>query len=229
MTSAGLTCPSIHAVAIELDAQTSSRLLERAHRSRSQGTLVFTQCEQPCEVTVEIESTDAQTMHLATQQKDAIVNMLPSTCLEVRFGLDGQEYFFASTAIECRDSQIVVGRPEQLHTWQRRRFLRASVAESAVVVLTEMGGSRHVRGEGAMLNVSQDGLACRLTREVADRVDINEMVGVKFELGPEHSLVECCGRIKSKTAAGSTNAIIVGIQLDRNPDTSNPLNQLLNA
>ncbi len=229
MTSAGVSCPKTHTVAIELDAQTSSRLIERAGRTHAPLTLTFSQCGADRVADLRIQSTDAQALCLEAD-KGAVDDVLPSTCLEVQFALDGQEYFFSSSTLEYTESRIAIGRPERLYVWQRRRFLRASVAESAVVVLADAKG--RVKGEGAMLNVSQDGLACRISRDTADRIEIDEIIGVKFELGQQRTYVECYGKLKSKIAAGSANAIIAGIHFEDCADSQDAkaqLNRLLNA
>ena len=231
MTVAGVKCFNAHTVAIELDAQTSSRLLERVQRCNAPMTLAFSQCGEERVIDVQIQNAGAQRLRLTAEIDERFDDILPSTCLEVQFTLDGQAYFFSSSTLAWVDTQLEIERPTRLHTWQRRRFMRASVAESAIVTLTEANTPGRIKGEGAMLNVSQDGLACRLNREVADRIDIDERIGVKFQLGQERSCIAFHGRVKSKTAGGSANSIIVGVcfgQDSKDQDARTKLTRLLN-
>ncbi|GJM24267.1 MAG: hypothetical protein DHS20C16_06820 [Phycisphaerae bacterium] len=230
MTSGGIKCFDAHTVAIELDHQASSRLLERVQRSNASLTLAFSQCGEERVCDVQIQKADAQSIWLESNSGDRLEDILPSTCLEVQFALDGQAYFFSSSTLTCDEAHVEIGRPARLHIWQRRRFMRASVSESATVILTDATATGCVKGKGAMLNVSQDGLACRLRREEADRINIDEKIGVKFELGQERTCIEFCGRVKSKTAGGSANSIIVGVcfgQDSMNQSARDELNRLL--
>jgi hypothetical protein len=230
MTIAGVKCFNAHTVAIELDAHTSSRLIERVQRNNAPMTLAFSQCGEERLIDVRIQKAGAQSLWLAAEGDERFDDILPSTCLEVQFKLDGQAYFFSSSILAWVETQVEIERPTRLHTWQRRRFMRACVAESAIVTLTEADAPGRIKGQGAMLNVSQDGLACRLNREVADRIDIDEKIGVKFELGQERIGIEFHGRVKSKTAGGSANFIIVGVcfgQDSKDQDARSKLNRLL--
>ncbi len=230
MTTGGINCFNAHTVAIELDAQTSSRLLERVQRSNVSMTLAFSQCGEERAFEVLVASADSQILELSPKGGQRFDDILPSTCLEVQFALDGQAYFFSSSTVACNEEHMQIGRPTHLHTWQRRRFMRASIAKSTVVKLTDADDRGRAIGEGAMLNVSQDGLACRLIRDVADRIDIDERIGVQFELGDKRELVAFEGRLKSKTAGGSVNTIIVGIcfgQDAANEAARETLNRLL--
>ncbi|HNO77536.1 MAG TPA: PilZ domain-containing protein [Phycisphaerae bacterium] len=217
MTTGGVKCFNAHTVAIELDAQTSSRLLERVQRSNAPMTMAFSQCGEECAVEVQLQSADAQVLQLCPPASGRFNDILPSTCLEVQFALDGQAYFFTSSTLVCNEDCMQIGRPTNLHTWQRRRFMRASIAKSTAVKIMDLDMPGQLIGEGAMLNVSQDGLACRLGRDVADRIDIDERIGVEFEIGDERIALAVDGRVKSKTAGGSPNTIIVGICFNHDP------------
>ncbi|NOX59628.1 MAG: PilZ domain-containing protein [Planctomycetes bacterium] len=81
-------------------------------------------------------------------------------------------------------------------------------------------------GEGAMLNLSQDGLACRISRELSDSLDIGGPIGVVFELGSAPTRIEAKGTIKNKTAAGSAHSIIVGVCFNDDAESEGTKDQL---
>lgn len=219
MNSTSVVSQSTHGVAIELDSQSSSRLLERAQRANLSLSLTFSRCDQEELICAQIQGAGASAFTMAVVDGQS-VDLLPGACLDVRFSLDGQEFFFSSSILCCGEADFEIGRPDRLHTWQRRRFLRARLVDSANVTLTHAGSFGQARGEGAILNVSQDGLACRVSRELADSLRIDETIGVVFELGPQRTRIECNGRIKGKTAAGSAHSIIVGVHFEH--DTESP-------
>lgn len=197
-------------VSVELDVQMSSRLLERALRSNVSVSLAFSRCDNEVTASAQIERGQSETLMLSGEES-TFEGLLPSSCLEIRFTLDAQEFFFSSSVLSCTERTVEIARPAQLHTWQRRRFLRARVAESATVTLTLPDVYTHPKGEGAILNVSRDGLACRVSRELADSLSVDETVGVVFELGPDRIRIECNGKVKSKTVSGSAHSTIVGV------------------
>jgi hypothetical protein len=141
-----------------------------------------------------------------------------SACCEGSFSLGGVEYLFSSSVLDFsepdRGAKIEIVRPETLHTWQRRRFMRATVADSSYVTLCAPGDFRQPLFEGKMLNVSEDGLACRVERASVDRYAIGERLGAQFALGATARPHRLNAVIKSKTPGGTEGTIILGIQFD---------------
>ncbi|NOX60033.1 MAG: hypothetical protein GXP29_14400, partial [Planctomycetes bacterium] len=154
-------------VAIELGSQEAVRLIERAQRTNRPVTLSFSRLNRDESIVTSIVRTDTNSLTLMPHEGPS-PDLLPSTCLEVNFILDGQTYFFSSSVLAEVGPHIEIMRSNSLHTWQRRRFLRAHVADSTSVTLTHASSFANRIGEGAMLNLSPDGLACRISRELSD-------------------------------------------------------------
>ena len=132
--------------------------------------------------------------------------------------MDGQEYFFGADILSVAEQSdgwlIQLNRPTMLQMWQRRKFIRAKVADSTTVGISAAGEFERTKFEGAMLNVSEDGLACRVEKAVADYYAVDEVVGLKFKMQDCEKDIACNAKIKAKTPGGTPGTIILGMQFE---------------
>ena len=134
------------------------------------------------------------------------------------FSLDGQEYLFGAEVIRLSVDEggaiLEITRPTEVQTWQRRKFIRATVADSAPVDVRILDDPYEPRFQGDILNVSADGLACRALMHDADLCTVGSKVKVIFGLESCED-IQCIARIQAKTPAGTENMVILGLQFIR--------------
>ena len=147
--------------------------------------------------------------------------------------LEGREYLFSADVLGSHEHPEGVGleisRPLMLQTWQRRRFVRAAVAGSAGVLIGAPDQFDRHRFEGMVLNVSRDGLACRVDNSAADAHEVGEVVGVSFVLEPRWGPIEMNAAIKSKTPGGTKGTIILRMQFQEADSAGEPQARLAGA
>ncbi len=217
MNTMGVVHRGMTSVVIDLGVGPSARLLERAVRGH-------------VPVRLEVKSQDdapALSVRMAQQLDDALLvqidqpaDALPleSTYCDASFALDGQEYMFTTVVQEviagAQPPTLRIARPKVVHAWQRRRFLRAAFADSAAIYLGKHNSFDVPEAEGRILNVSQDGVACRVHARYADHRAVGEAVSVQFTIGALPEVLQLNAVIRSKTPGGTPGAIILGLQFE---------------
>jgi hypothetical protein len=78
--------------------------------------------------------------------------------------------------------QITLQCPRVLQVMQRRRFWRARLAPSSLVSLRWTHGGRPLQTNGPLLNVSSEGLACKLDGGAAQSISVGGRVQVEFRI-----------------------------------------------
>jgi hypothetical protein len=218
-------------IVIDLDAATSSRLLEQAARRGAAVTLTYQTKGAEERVAGCVTAVDANALHIDTAS--AASGPLPTTYVHGSLDLGGEEYLFSaimlSVAITEHGREIILARPAMLQTWQRRRFLRADVAESTVVNAYPAEGAELPVAEGLLLNVSPDGLAFRTDRGSADLWGVDDRLRVQFALRTGRPRLEFIAVVRTKTPAGTAGSIIVGVQFTDAAANAAPRNQLESA
>jgi c-di-GMP-binding flagellar brake protein YcgR len=130
----------------------------------------------------------------------------------VTIDIDGQHAWFQSVVLSTGEGEagalIRIAVPESVTIEQRRRFWRAPVRRSSTVHLTPVGQSTL---EAALLNISIDGLACRLARRDARHLDIATTVGLTFELD-DNAQIAIDGTVRAVTPASEPENTIVRLQ-----------------
>ncbi len=199
---------------IDLGERDSARLVEQALRQKADVTL------NP--------RTGAGTMRwsgslserrdesLFVKMDEGVTPVLPSTYCEAAFSVHGAEYLFATNVLDVLEGEggtcVEIACPRCLQTWQRRRFVRAAIAPSARVYLGGPGTQGLAGAEGVLLNVSRQGLACKVERSVADRYTLEEAVDVVFSLRPFDTEFALPARLRGKTAAASSEQTILRLE-----------------
>ncbi|MBX3395149.1 MAG: PilZ domain-containing protein [Phycisphaerae bacterium] len=101
-------------------------------------------------------------------------------------------------------------RPCELVVMERRRFFRASLAPSSKVSLSWTRNGRTHQYQAALLNISADGIACRVEDAVAMNVDRHERLMTSFEL-PGIDRIELPATV-SNMMPGSEGCTLLGLQ-----------------
>ncbi len=109
---------------------------------------------------------------------------------------------------------LSIQRPAALTVVERRRFIRAKLAPSSKVTLEwRFSGASH-RQQANLLNVSAEGLACRIGDDVAATLQASERVQVSFDLPGSAGTNELTAMVTNKVP-GSEGCTLVGLHFIR--------------
>lgn len=135
---------------------------------------------------------------------------------DVRFELRGDAFTFSAitesmqrSGVGCR---IGLKQDSPVRVTQRRRFWRTPMKPSCRAALSTVRGRRV--GNGAVLNVSRDGMACRIETAVAERLTIGDTLNAEFVLGDDSTPFCLAARIRAKTQGADSTVTILGLQFD---------------
>ncbi len=216
---------------IRLDREVSHRVIENAIRTQAQTVL-----ESPAfpDATINafmISGDQTALLMEVTSQLIAPVEQLLNARCEAQLYCD-QRYRFATVinaAPQWGNSRsLAIARPETISVIDRRRFLRAKLAPSTKVKLQWQRAGVIQRHVAAMLNISPEGLACRLADGVATTVETDDPVQVKFEFAELARSFSLEAVVSNKTPA-SEGSIILGLRFARLPEEADQLAALRQA
>ncbi len=206
--------------AINLNADAANQAIENAVRTQAQIVL-----EAPAfgDVTINgflICGDNSALLIETTGRLPVPSHALVDTKCEVRVYTD-QRYQFESvitSAPQWGDSRsIAISRPRAISVIERRRFLRAKLAPSTRVKLEWSHDGVNHRHVAAMLNVSPEGLACRLDDGAAAAIAGGGSIRAKFDVpGCDHSF-DVESSICNKTPA-SEGCTILGLHFSTTAD-----------
>lgn len=134
----------------------------------------------------------------------------------VAFDANATRYVFQSTsAIHWQDGGsglIRLPKPSRLTLADRRRSERRRLKQRATVSLQigEQDGAWTI--QGAMLNLSAEGIACRIAREDALRMAVGCVVLVRFVLQEAGRPFEWSARVTNITEGGTADRTVVGLE-----------------
>lgn len=206
--------------AVELDEQQSARILDRAIRTQSQ-ILIELSGESPGSIGGQLVSGD-ESVILAELTRPLPHNPqgLAGRYLDVQIFSD-QRYLFTTHIVadggRLEPTCIALEKPAVVQVLQRRRFWRARLAPSTTVRLTLRGAGRRATGEATLLNLSSEGLACRLPEAVAAGIRTGQRIDATFDLPDSAVPFAFPGTVKNKTL-GADDAVIIGVQFDIEDD-----------
>ncbi len=148
------------------------------------------------------------------------VGQLADASGEARLYMD-KRYSFAARIRAVRKVgdtlSLALHRPTAVGLVERRRFQRARLAPSSRVVLRwEREGAAHQQ-VAVMLNVSVEGLACRLETAVATLIEPQTMLRVRFSLPGSNHRFDLPATLCNRTAA-SPGYTILGLHLSPGPE-----------
>lgn len=140
--------------------------------------------------------------------------------LNAEFSLSSARYTFRTSLIDApartEDGQLVVRlkRPQTIAAIERRRSRRRFLSTGTVQIRVSDGGKSEPL-QGVILNLSVNGLACRMTQADADRLTVGAesltvMIQPGVSEGPDQ--LELCGHVVNITPAGSEEQAIVGVE-----------------
>ena len=134
----------------------------------------------------------------------------------VAFDANATRYVFESTsAMHWQDGGsglIRLPKPSRLTLADRRRSERRQLKQRATVSLQMAEADGAWTSHGAMLNLSAEGIACRIAREDASRMAVGCVVLVRFGLEEAGQSFEWSARVTNITKGGTADRTVVGLE-----------------
>ncbi len=202
---------------IKIDSNAARQIFENAIRTQAQVAL-----ESPSwsdrTINGYIISGDDEALLMEMTGRPALdIAFLVGTTCDVHMYAD-QTYHFATSITATpqwgQSRAIALARPADIRVLERRRSHRAKLAPSSQVRLewTHEGLAR--RYTAAMLNISPDGLACRIEAPVREAVDIGDVLLTRFQIPYGTRAFELEGRVRNITPTDEGRTIL-GLQFVR--------------
>ncbi|HKQ47314.1 MAG TPA: PilZ domain-containing protein [Phycisphaerae bacterium] len=213
---------------ITLDTSASQNALEWAIRTQAQ--IVLESAVIPnTTVNGSLISGDEHALLLEiTGQPARDPNLLVDAAAQVQVYSD-RRYSFATTitaAPHWGDTRaLAIDRPSILTVVDRRRFVRARLAPSSLVKVEWRHAGADHRRVATLLNISADGLACRIEDPAAMAIEPRDPLRVQFSLPGQHSTFHLTAAASNVTPAGG-GATILGLQFTRSMETAQLLKEL---
>jgi len=220
MNTMGIIQRGTSSILVTLPAHYAARRIEQAIRKRASARVVPKSIGESATLTGTLQRVDGDTLAIAIATGDVSADWQSAYC-DVSFDLGGEEYLFTSVVLEVdrarAAARLLLSHPESVQTWQRRRFVRAAVADSAPIRIEPAEPSGELPIEGRILNLSVDGAACRVPSSAADGLAIGDRVGLVFAIGSAAQEMRLNGTLITKTAGGTPGTVILGLQFEVAP------------
>jgi len=199
-----------------LDPRTGAQVLARACASGTTIRLRHSDDDVDVEFVGKLVGGDE---HTATIHFNADTRHKPADVVYgAEFSFAGERYVFEGRCVPDAGDQsgdvLMLIEPETLAVVERRRSRRRGLAPSSTVYIGSTNGPDPWRCAAVMLNVSLNGLACRVERETAARIRESLTLDIAFEIGAESRRIELHGRVVSVMGAGSPDCSLMGIAFE---------------
>jgi len=200
---------------VELDARQSVRVLERIRRDGVPVSLSPSDGRAARSINGRITELHRDTLEIQADASAACPTTVDAAARWlVQFAVSSDRFGFEtqveSMAEHVGSISVTLRRPECVWVRQRRRFWRANLRTSTAVTLTPAGDGPRITG--AVLNLSVDGLACRLSRLDTAGLKIGDPVTLEFEVEDGVGPLSAGAEIRGKTLAATPDSVIVRLQ-----------------
>jgi hypothetical protein len=172
--------------------------------SGDDGSHLLLTCEAPWRTT----SGETEERPFAAVQTTSVVRVV--------FAVMGARYLFetrcAETVVNGKPPVIRLVKPTIVFLADRRRSPRHRWRKPTEVSLAAAGANDRWRCTAALLNVSPDGVACRVAASDMESLSVGQVVGAQFRLdslSPEFSLPV---RVTNVTEGGTVDQMVVGLE-----------------
>jgi hypothetical protein len=192
----------------------ASKVLTRAVDTRARADL-RTECDG-AEVTCGAVIMGGDESSLTLDVGSAVRALTCTTVIHASIEVDQITYQFET---RCTDesSEIAPGmlrvvRPRIINRIERRRSPRRRFEEPTEVVLRPMNGSGEPCGRGKLLNLSPEGLACRVPEAIARELTVGQVLQVAFLVGPSPDVFDLNARVVNITEGGTQGQFVIGLE-----------------
>jgi c-di-GMP-binding flagellar brake protein YcgR len=139
-----------------------------------------------------------------------------SGSVNVRFELDGRRYAFdtrfAASEAPPASGVVRIEAPSQLRSSDRRRSIRRRLRRATGVMLVSAGPGPRRTAQGVMLNLSAEGLACRIRRHDSAGIRPGRTIRAMFQVEEPAEAIELDARVVTVTPAGTRDHLVVGLE-----------------
>jgi len=140
----------------------------------------------------------------------------PASVVRIVFAVMGARYLCETRCAERvangKPPVIRLIKPTTVFLADRRRSPRHRWRRPTDVVLAAAGRGDRWRCTAALLNVSPDGIACRVVATDTESLSIGRIVGAQFRLDSLSPAFNLPARVTNITEGGSVDHVVVGLQ-----------------
>ncbi len=214
--------------AIKLDPEASRKVIDAAMQTQAQ-VILDSQVFANTTINGYLISGDGSTLVIEVTGFISIPKerLLNAHCSAQLFA--DQHYRF-ETVIQAVPSwgdnrTIAITRPNAIGVTERRRFVRAKLAPSSRVHLQWTVSGREHSYVGMLLNISADGMACKVPNLTQDMLARDDVIRVKFSMPGISTPFDLRAAVMNKTPA-SEGSLILGLHFEREPAAAEQLSAL---
>ncbi len=151
-----------------------------------------------------------------THPDTAAGTCLPDYPLRITMTVSDVQYEFDTRCVEqpttLEGRVIRILRPDTITSADRRRSPRRLLRQATIVSLRSHEADEGWHCDAVMLNLSPDGLACRMPEQHAGALHFDQTIRVTFRLGRSSQLFDLTGRISNITRGATPGQLVVGLE-----------------
>lgn len=200
----------------ELDRKATARILARAVRAGASIELCVLgdTLQIACSAAVTGESGGILILSLLGSEA-AIRAVTQADSLNATLAADGQWYGFKTQRADDSPGEsapaMTIRKPVTMTVADRRRSPRRRLRGAAWVSLETSDGTQAWRGQAALLNLSMNGLACRVAKDDAEALQREQSVQVTFRAAERSESFELTARVTNVTE-GTPGRCVLGLE-----------------
>jgi hypothetical protein len=141
--------------------------------------------------------------------------LLASSSLQAEMSLGSGLYRFETRCAfpaQAEQHSLWLTPPTSVSVVERRKSRRRRFREQTQVTLRATSQSDSWRGQATLLNLSMQGVACKVSARDTAHTAIGQVLHLAFALQAGSQLLELTGRVTNVTETGSPNHAVVGME-----------------
>ena len=167
--------------------------------------------------------TDQHLRVLVTHKNTSSLAVNVLAALQAEFTLEKVTYVFDVLAMDefsdCEEQSVQIPKPATVAVTERRRTRRRQFHDATDLTLKPIGCHSAAPIRAALLNVSTDGLACRVPESALESIPWEEPLAISFALSANSHTFELTGHTVSRTEAGTAGHWVVGLEFEKGRQT----------
>lgn len=154
--------------------------------------------------------------------QDGTTDTLIGVHIDAQMVLGGTLYLFDTHLVDVDHAEpgtlLLIATPAVLQVAQRRRFQRRTLMSKCNVRLTGGRDDEQWASTGRLLNLSGDGMACRIDEATAKRLKTGDTLHVQFHPAEADTPFEFSSAVTNLSEAGSEGFALLGLQFQLSPE-----------
>lgn len=156
---------------------------------------------------------------LATHKNSSSLALNVLATLQAEFTLGKVTYLFdvlgLDESTDPDDQTVQIPKPATIAVTERRRTRRRQFHNATDLTLKQIGCDSTAPIRAALLNVSCDGLACRVPESALDSIPPEKPIEVSFALSASGRTFELTGHAVSRSEAGTPGLWVIGFEFEK--------------